>query len=397
MGPWLTPQGGVGQLWPANQSNVVRFPRSPQVKGGTKTSVPAGLSGLYVDGVASFNPLDGKAWSGTALVMSQHFSTDYFWHANAPVNESFNFDYGMGHQPPNGVHHTHQNPLGLRYQLGDHVDYNTTNKVYSESTNEATSHSPIIGWALDGYPIYGPYGYSNPTNPASGVRRMVSGYVLRDGTGGADHVTNNLFTIPAWYARFRQDLGAPYTTNASIARHSVGSGTNHGLGFYAQDWEYQGDLGRTQGVTTNFDLDVYNGRTCVTPDFTNQIYAYFVTINATNSPTYPYVFAFQYYGVKSGASGAPVPPNVATSFVGGADTKLDLNSPTMSTSNSTVTLVWRATEGGTYVVEHSADLVTWSVVSGGVNATFNSGVVSFAQSTQDFLRVTRTNLAAYEP
>jgi hypothetical protein len=397
MGPWLTPQGGVGQLWPSNQSNIVRIARTPQIKGGTKTSVPAGLSGIYVDGMACFNPLDGKAWTGTALAMSQHFSTDYFWHANAPINESYNFDYGMGHQPPNGVHHTHQNPLGLRYQVGDHVDYNTTNKVYSESTNAVTAHSPILGWSLDGYPVYGPYGYSNPTNPASGVRRMVSGYVLRDGTDGADHVTNNLFTIPAWYARFRQDLGAPYTTNADDARHSVGSGTNHGLGFYAQDWAYQGDMGRTQGVTTNFDLDVYNGRTCVTPDFTNQTYAYFVTIDETNSPTYPYVFAFQYYGVKSGASGATVPPNVTTNFTGGANVAQEFAAPAVVSSNSTVTLVWRASEGGQYVVETSPDLKNWSVLSNGINATLNVAYASSVVTTQEFYRVTRTNLAVYEP
>ncbi|HEY8240807.1 MAG TPA: YHYH protein, partial [Kiritimatiellia bacterium] len=324
--------------------------------------------------------------------------TDYFWHANAPINESYNFDFAMGHQPPSGVHHTHQNPIGLRYQLGDHVDLVTvsTNKFYQESTNPVTAHSPILGWSLDGYPIYGPYGYSNPTNPASGVRRMVSGYVLRDGTN-TTHVTNNLSTIPAWYSRFRQDLGAAYTTSAVDARHSVGSGTNHGLGFYAQDWEYQGDLGRTQGVTTNFDLDEYNGRTCKTPDFTNSTYAYFVTLGETNGPTYPYVFAFQYYGTKGGATGASVPPNVTTNFVGGANVAQEFAAPVVTTTNSTVTLVWRAAEGGQYIVESSSDLQTWTEFTSSVNAAFNSGVVTRTVSSQEFYRVTRTNLAVYEP
>ena len=30
--------------------------------------------------------------------------------------------------------------------------------------NEITSHSPIIGWAYDGNPIYGPFGYSDADN-----------------------------------------------------------------------------------------------------------------------------------------------------------------------------------------------------------------------------------------
>ena len=38
-----------------------------------------------------------------------------------------------------------------------------------------TQHSPIIGWAYDGHPIYGPYGYSDKTGGA--VVQMKSGYV----------------------------------------------------------------------------------------------------------------------------------------------------------------------------------------------------------------------------
>lgn len=39
-------------------------------------------------------------------------------------------------------------------------------------------HSKILGFTADGYPMYGPYGYNNPTNPLSGVRRMISGYYM---------------------------------------------------------------------------------------------------------------------------------------------------------------------------------------------------------------------------
>jgi hypothetical protein len=34
-------------------------------------------------------------------------------------------------------------------------------------------HSPIIGWAYDGNPIYGPYGYKNPNDVQSGVRHSL--------------------------------------------------------------------------------------------------------------------------------------------------------------------------------------------------------------------------------
>ena len=45
---------------------------------------------------------------------------------------------------------------------------NSLEESFSESQNgefnEITNHSPIIGWAYDGNPIYGPFGYSDPDN-----------------------------------------------------------------------------------------------------------------------------------------------------------------------------------------------------------------------------------------
>ena len=69
------------------------------------------------------------------------------------------------------------------------MDYDAAAKVYSESTTASTKHSPILAWVRDGYPLYGPYGYSNATNPASGIRRLVSGFVLRNGQNGTQNLT----------------------------------------------------------------------------------------------------------------------------------------------------------------------------------------------------------------
>ena len=46
-------------------------------------------------------------------------------------------------------------PQKLRYQLGDNIDSGNL-----ETPN--AFHSPILGFAYDGNPIYGPYGYQNP-------------------------------------------------------------------------------------------------------------------------------------------------------------------------------------------------------------------------------------------
>ena len=46
----------------------------------------------------------------------------------------------------------------------------------------------LLGWAADGFPIYGPYGYIDPKDPSKGVNSMKASYVLKKGNrpGSAD-------------------------------------------------------------------------------------------------------------------------------------------------------------------------------------------------------------------
>lgn len=403
MGPWLNPQGGVFQFWPTNQHAIRRFPRTPVVQSGTKDATSGGYSGLYVNGVAIFNALDGQAWDGTQIQgNAPHTQSAYYWHRNAPVAESFNFDYALGHQPPTAIYHTHQNPIGLRYQLGDHVDYDSSTKNYSESADTPTKHSPIIGWAHDGYPIYGPYGYSTATDANSGIRRMVAGYVKRDGSNGTDSVDSNRSTIPAWYARFRQNhFGGGYSTTAGVSRPAVNS--TYTLGTFAEDWSYMGDLTNPadsqpyeQGV--DFDLDEYNGRYCVTPEYPGGTYAYFVAIDSSGASTYPYVFGYEFYGDATGGSVVNISESVTTNYVGGAYTSVDITSTSADSGSDTVTLVWNSVEGGTYQIEKSDDGNTWSTAVASVSAT--PGTTTQSSFTGNggtgYTRVTRTALASYD-
>ena len=389
MGPFVTPQGNTASLWPTNQHSIRRFPRTPVVPPGGKDTTPAAYSGIFVNGVAIFNSLDGKAWDGSSDVSGAHTQSTYYWHRNAPVAETF--DSSNGHQPPNGIYHTHQNPLGVRYQLGDHVDYNTSTKLYSESTSATLSHSPIIGWAHDGYPVYGPYGYSTATDASSGIRRMVAGYAKRDGNNGTDILSTNLFILPAWYARYRQNhFGGAYSTTATTARPSTSSVT---LSTYAEDWAYLGDCGKTKGV--DFDLDEYNGRYCVTPEYPGGTYAYFISIDSTGASAYPYTFGYEFYGDATGGSVTSITENVTTNFVGGQNVSVKLSAPAVT--NATVTLVWSSVEGGTYQVETSTNQSTWTTqitnilakgISTQTNFTGNNGTA--------YARVMRTALASYD-
>lgn len=100
----------------------------------------------------------------------------------------------------------------------------------SNSETEAQFHSPIIGWAYDGNPIYGPYGFD--TNTGGTVRALRSGYKLAQ--------LSNRPSLSSWKQ-----------------------------GFFCEDFVF----------TEEGDLDEHNGRYCVTPDFPNGVYAYFATIS----------------------------------------------------------------------------------------------------------------------
>jgi hypothetical protein len=123
-------------------------------------------------------------------------------------------------------------------------------------TKEVTSnaHSPIIGWAYDGNPIYGPYGYASKTGGA--IKRLISGYKER----------------------------------TSISSDRPNGYSNK---FFIDDYEFVGDG----------DLDEHNGRFGITPEYPNGTYAYFTTIgdlqesglfNKYRIPTFPYVIGPTY-------------------------------------------------------------------------------------------------------
>ena len=106
-------------------------------------------------------------------------------------------------------------------------------------------HSPIIGWAYDGNPIYGPFGYTQKTGGT--VIQLKSGYTENAGS----------------------KVNRPPTTVFPEE-------------FFVEDfnWSYSTD----DGV-----LDKNNGRFCVTPEFPNGTYAYFATFEADVEGTGPFV------------------------------------------------------------------------------------------------------------
>lgn len=392
MGPWYTTTNHTAlfQNVPVNTKVFYRIPRSPTTN-GTHALTGLGAIGYFVDGVAMYDSRDAFYWNGTTEANGAGS-----WNRDAYVNESQTFDPAYAHQPGAGQYHYHANAPALRYLLGDHMDFNSTNKMYTESTNPVTQHSAILGWVRDGFPIYGPYGYSNPTNPASGLRRMVSGYVARNGLNGTDNLSTNganRSAIPAWATRAGETAmaGPPVSTTYPFGR-------------YLEDNAYLGDLtnsatGSNYVLGVDFDLNEYNTRWCVTPEFPAGTWAYFTCITSNGAPAFPYNIGRTYCGNTGvnvgGGTVTTLGETVTTNYLGGANSVLTIAAPIVS--NNVVTLTWTATEGGTYSVATSGDLATWSTNSTGITALLNQGKTTTAMvATNQFFKVTRTALITYD-
>jgi hypothetical protein len=313
------------------------------------------------------------------------------WVRNAVPVEGPTFDKSNAHQPPMGTYHYHSNPLGLRYQLGDNVAYDASTGNYREDAARP-HHSPILGWSYDGYPIYGPYGYADPMNPTSGVRRMVSGFVLRDGA----HNTTDLRrtgrrSLAKWAAE-------QHGTKTALGSDQVGPAVSsrYPLGRYCEDYDYLGDLGEAQGK--DFDLDRYNGRYCITPEFPQGTYAYFVALNADGSAAYPYVIGRQYYGTPSGGNVAAIQEPVTLYRAAGTETPIEV--AVKATPDGGKEISWKSIEGAHYRVEAGADGAQWDQLASDVRGTGERAVVEVKagdpQAQAQRFRVTLASLDPYD-
>ncbi|MGC4014161.1 MAG: YHYH protein [Luteolibacter sp.] len=399
MGPWYDNAARTTEFvnLPVNQNLNYRIPRTsslstpPTTKTNTKGMEDS--IGFYVDGVSMFDPTDGFTYSGGTEASPGTGQ----WHRDAYFNEGITFDPGNTHQQNTGKYHNHANPIALRYLLGDHVDFNSATKTYSESTATPTKHSPIIGWMRDGYPVYGPNGYSSPLDANSGIRRMVGGYVKRDGTTtGVDNITTTGRSLPTWATR---NNGGTSATGPTVS-------TTYPLGRYNEDWAYLGDLykvGSTKYAQgTDFDLNEYNVRYCVTPEFPGGTYAYFLCLDASGAPQFPYNSTLYFFGNPTGGTATAAETVTSYFSTGGANLVETAAAPVANSANGNVTLTLTSVEGGTYKVDASDDLAAWTTLTSTQAATSASTTTSYVEAgavsahPKRFYRVSRAALASYD-
>jgi len=210
-----------------------------------------GAMGITVNGVIL---LSSSAGSGALPGGTDVPASDY--HFNAVFNkESFNAD-SCGGSPDEEGAYSYRDGSFLTNCWSTSKFYGK-NSYYSGSVylgdhfRHENGHSKIVGFCFDGYPVYGPYGYSNSTSSSSNVIQMLSSY----------------------RTAVTEKIGRGYTYDEYPA------------GSFVEDHNY---------VDVNLPeyLDEYNGRYCVTPEYPNGTYAYFLTFEDgdLNTPSYPYIF-----------------------------------------------------------------------------------------------------------
>ncbi|MEM9479211.1 MAG: sulfatase-like hydrolase/transferase [Verrucomicrobiota bacterium] len=411
MGPWFGANGNTFANFPANTATLYRLDLDPGTPPVNKTPTGLGAIGIFVDGVAMFDSRDAFSYDTSAMQDEQPNSPatvegDDIWNRDAYINEGVTFDPANAHQA-GATYHYHANPPALRYLLGGSVDWDSTTNTYTENFNG--NHSPILGWVRDSYPIYGPYGYSDPMDENSPVVRMISGYQKRDGTNGTqdlDNPTVGRTSLPQWAAEV-QGIGTfvnsdQYDLDPSEYGPDVtpGAGSQFELGHYIEDYAYKGHLGMTLGV--DFDTDVHGGRFCKTPEFPNGTYAYFTSIEPDGTPIYPYNIGRTYYGNPTGVRnpGGGIPGGAMKLFEGGPEAELKLDTVELDNSSGDVTVTWSAVEGGKYTVVRAPDANFWQPVTGEIVAeghvasTIDSGIGNV--DSRQFYKVDLNKVTAFD-
>ena len=194
-----------------------RIPIKPERETGIHAHIPREYSGTLLNGVPIYNQFEAASYRGRNL-----------WHYDMVARNKATAQAGL-----------------IEALIPD-----------------GRRHSPIIGFALDGFPVYGPWG-----NTESGLRRLRSSYRLRSMTV-RDRWPDGTRLAPGQYG---PEVDAEYP-----------------LGSFIEDYAY---------VPGSGDLDQYNGRFSKTPEYPDGTYAYYLATDVAGAEAFPYLTATEFAGV----------------------------------------------------------------------------------------------------
>lgn len=164
------------------QRYAFRVPANPKPSDGGNNANGQDF-GIAVNGVP-FDPTTAEFWSGNR--QWRYEAMTGFMGARGGLG----VDENLAHVQPTGAYHYHGLPMGLLKKL------------------DWQKKMALVGWAADGYPIYGNYGYANPTDAKSPLKKLTSSYRLKSGQrdGGPGGAFDGSFDSDFEFAKGKGDL-----------------------------------------------------------------------------------------------------------------------------------------------------------------------------------------------
>ncbi|MAN04333.1 MAG: hypothetical protein CMI35_14690 [Owenweeksia sp.] len=216
---YVPPHQVLGML--SSNQRTFSFPARPELAteitqvANTSFSGTSGIIG-WIFGIANtgvpFDPVAAEGWTNTSTG-----EKNYEWNLEVlSTHTNLIYDCNNAHDP-------------MRYH------YHGTPIQYLQGIEDGSSHSGLLGYAADGFPIYYKYGYESPDDASSSIVALQSSYSVKEGCRPGDGIS-------------APDGGYD--------------------GSYVADYEYVAGKG---------DLDECNGRWSKTPEFPEGTYVYYIT------------------------------------------------------------------------------------------------------------------------
>ncbi len=248
-----------GPKCPKNVSHNSYFPINPTA---STTSCKSGMGaiGYWENGSSIYQWSDGGSYNNQNI-----------WHTLAPVAEQYDVDICGGHAA-NGDYHHHFHSSCMANQLNDN----------------GTTHSPVYGYAADGYPIYGPWESNGVLAKSSWVVRDYANAGSATGCGSVG-VRNCVLVDQYDISKGTTTATTGPTTSASYTTMS-GNNLTASAGFFYEDYYWSSALTNLGGEY----LDNHNGHTDGTRG-----YHYHVTTTLSSGklvPAFPYTIGPTFYG-----------------------------------------------------------------------------------------------------
>lgn len=254
-----------GPACPSDQQREARIPANP-TPASTECATSTNTMGLMLNGTSIYNWSDGVS-----------YDNENVWRQLAPEFEIYDVDICSGHAQTQGDYHHHMFSPCLADLFGD----------------TGQSHSPIYGYAADGYPVYGPY-------YAKGVLAK-SAWVERDYTdtnaGGCGDGARSCLLVDQ-YDLSQGTVSTNYpgpAINETVTSNSGNSFVAES-GYYFEDYYYDASL-TAQG---NEYLDEHNGHSH--DDLGYHYHTTVVDNNGSLEPVFPYNIGPTFYGDTPGGS-----------------------------------------------------------------------------------------------